>query len=70
MIFAISGISSPISPLRVAAPVDPLVVREHDLGDGAVHAEVLEHVGAQLGMALDRDPVLVGQRPATLGDPV
>ena len=70
MILAISGISSSAEPLRVAAPVDPLVVRQHDLGDRAVHPEVAQHVGAQLGVALDRHPVLVGQGPAPLGDAV
>ena len=66
MILAISGISSPVSPLRVAAPVDPLVVGQHDLGDRAVHPEVAQHVGAQLRVLLDRHPVLVGQRAAPL----
>ena len=56
--------------MRVSASVDPLVVREHDLGDRAVHPEVPEHVGAELGMLLDRHPILVGQRPPPLGDAI
>ena len=42
------------------------MVGAHDLRDRAVDAEVLEHVGAELGVLVDRLPVVLGQRALAL----
>ena len=70
MIRAIGGISSPWSPLRVAAAVDALVVGADDLGDRPVDADVAQQLGADLGMAADRRASRVGELAAALHDAV
>ena len=48
------GICLAGQPVRVAAAVDALVVGADDLADRAVHADVVQQVGADLRVAADR----------------
>ena len=41
-----------------------------DLGHRPVHAQVAQHVGAQLGVTTDRLPILLRERAALLHDSI